>query len=450
MEQKRKIIIKMQHVIAIIIIVTLLIILFFCGMTLRNKTNNSEKNNQQNNEEVIEPDIITWTPKEKEKEEIPSISSDELDMMYAKMDYSDQTEIRQFGNYHIATYNGKDYYVIDKDYEKDFDLQFAKLHELFEQEKDEEDYKKFHVKEVMDYDKYKSFCEEWKLEQKYDDKNSNYVVFAYESGGFPSVEARLSEVEFNGDTANLYMWQDVCGDDNLDFHMAYMIVVPTKENVKNVEVKHLYTQKEMNVSISKDLYGDDYNGKYDIYYTEEKPIIYLYPTTDTKVAVQLGNNNKITSSYPKYENGWNVLAKPNGDLLDLNTNRNLYSLYYESQTVEKYEATKDGFVVRGADTIEFLEEKLAKLGLTEREAEEFIVYWLPRLQQNKYNYIRFATQDEINTNMPINITPKPDTLIRIMMTFKGLDRPINVIEQKIETPKRDGFVAVEWGGTEIK
>ena len=34
-----------------------------------------------------------------------------------------------------------------------------------------------------------------------------------------------------------------------------------------------------------------------------------------------------------------------------------------------------------------LEEKLAILGLTERESEEFIVYWLPKLEKNKYNYI---------------------------------------------------------------
>ena len=36
------------------------------------------------------------------------------------------------------------------------------------------------------------------------------------------------------------------------------------------------------------------------------------------------------------------------------------------------------------------------------------------------------------------------------MTYKGLDRKIEVEEQKLETPEREGFVAVEWGGTEIK
>ena len=36
------------------------------------------------------------------------------------------------------------------------------------------------------------------------------------------------------------------------------------------------------------------------------------------------------------------------------------------------------------------------------------------------------------------------------MTFKGLENPIDIQEQQLETPNRAGFVAVEWGGTEIK
>jgi hypothetical protein len=110
----------------------------------------------------------------------------------------------------------------------------------------------------------------------------------------------------------------------------------------------------------------------------------------------------------------------------------------------------EGFVIKGEDTIAFLEEKLAMLGLSEREANEFIIYWLPKLEDNKYNFIRFETMEEINDNMPLDITPAPDTIIRVMMEFKGLNNKIDVKEQKIETPQRNGFVVVEWGGTEIK
>ena len=183
----------------------------------------------------------------------------------------------------------------------------------------------------------------------------------------------------------------------------------------------------------------------------EKPIIYLYPKEDTQVSVKLGNEDKITCSYPTYTSGgWNVLAKPTGDLIDLNSGRNLYSLYYECDNSAQYTIKNDGFVVESEKLVEFLEEKLSILGLTEREAEEFIVYWLPKLQANKYNYIRFATMDEINQNMPLEFSTNPDTLIRVLMTYKPLEHPIDVEEQQLSTPERIGFVAVEWGGAQIK
>jgi len=64
------------------------------------------------------------------------------------------------------------------------------------------------------------------------------------------------------------------------------------------------------------------------------------------------------------------------------------------------------------------------------------VYWLPKLEKNKYNYIRFASNEEIEENMPLEINPNPDTIIRVMMTFKALDNPIKVEEQKLKTPAR--------------
>ena len=156
----------------------------------------------------------------------------------------------------------------------------------------------------------------------------------------------------------------------------------------------------------------------------------------------------MTCVYPFYDNGWDVLSKPNGDLVDLNTGRSQYCLYYEA--IGKYEATNEGFVIKCTDSAAFLEEKLAVLGLSEREANEFIIYWLPRLEANEYNYIRFATMEEINSNMSLNITPAPDSIIRVVMLFKGLDEPIDVEEQILETPERKGFTVVEWGGTELK
>jgi len=184
-------------------------------------------------------------------------------------------------------------------------------------------------------------------------------------------------------------------------------------------------------------------------HTAYKPVIYLYPEKEMKVSVKLGHPEKITSSYPLYEDGWDVVAKPDGGLKDLDTGRELYSLYWEGK--HNYPTNLDtGFIVERNSIIPFLEEKLELLGLNEREAEEFIIYWLPKLQENKYNFINFVSLEDINNNMPLEVSPKPDTMIRIMMQFKGLDKKIKVNEQRLVTPEREGFTLVEWGGTVLK
>jgi hypothetical protein len=65
------------------------------------------------------------------------------------------------------------------------------------------------------------------------------------------------------------------------------------------------------------------------------------------------------------------------------------------------------------------------------------------MENNKYNLIRFETIEEQNENMPLNITPTPDTVIRIMMDWKAIDEPIDIPKQQLITPERNRFTVVE-------
>ena len=67
---------------------------------------------------------------------------------------------------------------------------------------------------------------------------------------------------------------------------------------------------------------------------DEKPIIYLYPEKETELSIELGKPENITCSYPEYQKGWNVIANPDGTLIDMNTGRKLYSLYWEGIQTE--------------------------------------------------------------------------------------------------------------------
>ena len=182
-------------------------------------------------------------------------------------------------------------------------------------------------------------------------------------------------------------------------------------------------------------------------FVAKKPLIYLYPTEDMNVSVKLGAPSKLTATYPKYNDGWNVFAHKDGTLIA--NGRSYYGLYWEGANYDAKQ-TNEGFIVAGKESAAFLETKLAQLGLTEREANEMIIYWLPKLEKNAYNYIRFDLNKELDAYMPMNVSPKPDAMIRVLMAFKGLEKPISVREQKLETPERKGFVVVEWGGCEIK
>ena len=154
---------------------------------------------------------------------------------------------------------------------------------------------------------------------------------------------------------------------------------------------------------------------------------------------------KGRSQYEAY-----IKAYPNGTLEYTKTGRNLYALYWEGLTYTVDNNIREGFVVKSEDSIKFLEEKLPILGLNERETNEFIMYWLPQLEQNKYNYIRFASMEEINNSNALIISPTPDNIIRVLMVFKPLEEKINIKEQVLETPSRTGFTVVEWGGVKIK
>ena len=179
----------------------------------------------------------------------------------------------------------------------------------------------------------------------------------------------------------------------------------------------------------------------------EKPVIYLYPETETDVHVELDFNGELTCTYPAYENGWNVTAAPDGTLTD-ETGREYYALYWEGVTDTAFDLSA-GFCVAGNDTAAFLEEKLAALGLTDREANEFIMYWLPKMQENAYNLVSFQFETYTET-AELTVTPTPDTVIRVYMVYKPLDEMTEIPEQVLpETPVRNGFTVVEWGGTKL-
>ncbi|MDD5221189.1 MAG: hypothetical protein PHV47_01125 [Candidatus Pacebacteria bacterium] len=184
-----------------------------------------------------------------------------------------------------------------------------------------------------------------------------------------------------------------------------------------------------------------------------KPVIYLYPNDKQDVLVQLDYDGKIIADYPDYNysiKGWEVTAFPDGHLINHADNKEYSYLFWEGIGNKKaeYDLSK-GFIVKGSDTKEFLQRILEKIGLTPKEYNEFIVYWYPRMKDNRYNLVHFTNEEYTNT-AKLSIIPKPDSLLRVFMVFKPLQTLINITPQDIKAFKRTGFSVVEWGGTEIE
>ncbi len=189
----------------------------------------------------------------------------------------------------------------------------------------------------------------------------------------------------------------------------------------------------------------EYIEQYHIYEdVTEKPALYLYPEAPTEISVKLITDGKLTCTYPAYgHDGWQkVTAHPDGTLIK--DGREYYCLYWEAAVDMEPDMTK-GACVKGEDSAAYLEYALAALGLTEREANEFIIYWLPRLEQNPYNLITFQTEAYTSV-VGLEITPAPDSLLRVCMVAQPLDAPVEIEAQTFEPFVREGFVAVEWGG----
>ncbi len=176
-----------------------------------------------------------------------------------------------------------------------------------------------------------------------------------------------------------------------------------------------------------------------------KPVIYLYPDQTANISVKLEPQGGFSYTEPAYNGGWNVTAEPDGKLTNISDNKVYPYLFWEGKG-GIYQSPNKGFVVAQKEVHNFLIEKLAKLGLNARETADFIEFWEPKMQGSPYYLIGFYGNAVMNQLAPLSISPKPDTLIRILMDFQPLAKPIKVQGYEIRTPERKGFTVVEWGG----
>ena len=191
-----------------------------------------------------------------------------------------------------------------------------------------------------------------------------------------------------------------------------------------------------------------------------KPVLYVYPEREQSLTVSLDVEGELGTVYPAPDAlettdwgtraSWMVTASPDGTLMDQG-GRTYPSLFWDGEMT--LEAPEQGFIVAREDAVPFLEEKLGQLGLSDKEAADFITYWAPRIRANDYTFVSFdassyAQQVTYSFADEAGNQVVPDTFIRVFMTIRAADANEEVTPQVFgPTPTRSGFTVVEWGGT---
>jgi hypothetical protein len=183
----------------------------------------------------------------------------------------------------------------------------------------------------------------------------------------------------------------------------------------------------------------------------KKPVIYLYPESDTEVSVELKTVGNLTFSYPDYASGWKGTAHPDGSV-DVNGKQYPYLFWESEQSFNSFDATIGGFYLDKENIVESLEKYLTDIGFNDKEKADFITFWGPQLQQHKQVMIQFILNGYCDQFATLEIEPQPEHLNRVYMIWAGIDGPfkIHLTPQKLTKMKRKGFDVLEWGGIEIK
>lgn len=176
--------------------------------------------------------------------------------------------------------------------------------------------------------------------------------------------------------------------------------------------------------------------------TVKKPNIYIYPPTRSTVSVTLEfpMGGGVTESIPAYGEGWNVEVEPSGRI-----GGKYDYLFYESSAPDRYQYTS-GWIVEKGDLTAFFRKNLSETGFNEKESQDFIDYWIPRLNGFSRYIIYPQYAAEIEKVIRLKVDKRPDSVLRLFYVIKGTDEKGMQLSLPV-IPKftREGFVVTEWG-----
>jgi len=173
-----------------------------------------------------------------------------------------------------------------------------------------------------------------------------------------------------------------------------------------------------------------------------KPNIYIYPNEviDLTLKITFPMGGKIVTSIPEYGSGWSFVVDTSG-LID-----NTYSyLFYESIQPDVWQRNY-GWCIK-TDTLEiFIRQNMSEYGFNDKEINDFIEYWIPRLNDYPYYSLYPQTNCIIDDVVQLEFSKQPENILRLFYSIHGR----NSFLDKLKAPTidkfiREGYFVTEWG-----
>jgi len=173
-----------------------------------------------------------------------------------------------------------------------------------------------------------------------------------------------------------------------------------------------------------------------------KPNIYIYPETDTNIEIYLDfpRGGYITESLPSYDDGWKINVSSEGRI-----NGTYECLYYEFNAPDLCQYDY-GWVVERENLEKFFRQNMEAYGFNDKEIDDFIDYWVPKLNKFKRYIIFPQLNEDISRVIQIRCSREIDTLFRLYYAIMGTNFiGVEITPPEIYPFERNGFTIVEWG-----
>jgi hypothetical protein len=189
--------------------------------------------------------------------------------------------------------------------------------------------------------------------------------------------------------------------------------------------------------------------------TTASPSLYLYPTEKTSFEVLPRPVSGITFVDPIFDNvknsKWTGSVEPNGKM-HLSNNNTISKLYYEYKKDPlinqiRSNLPQEGYVLRKDKLEELMVSLFTKLGLKDREKNDFMTEVRRETGDLNARFVRvsFIPENVLNTFLPVTVKPEPQSMYRIHFFIEPASGQEKLLSPSVKKLERKGYTVIETG-----